>query len=163
MKKRSRKILLVFFAIGILLLLPMAYALFTARDIASNDFIIGVNTSHLEENFGRYTSFEKGKSYTKEVSVKNDGTVDCYVRVFAEIEDPNVAAKLTLDFNNTNWTEKQNDGFYYYKTKLKPGDTTVPLFTQITAKEKVSEFQMICYSETVQSYGTDSPVTAFGM
>ena len=133
------------------ILIPVTAAFLLSKDSLQNPFTVGENTSHIEETFGSYDSFEAGKDYTKKVSVKNDGSVECYVRVFAEIEDPDTA----------DWTVKQPDGYYYYKKSVKVNESTVPLFTQITAKKDVDEFQMIVFSETVQSDGSSDAVSAF--
>ena len=114
---------------------------------------MGENTSQIEERFGTYESFEKGGSYEKRVTVKNTGNIPCFVRVFAEIEEPDCREKIQLDFNEKDWSEKQEDGFYYYQHVLLPGQTSEPLFTTITAGEDVSDFRMICFSETIQSDG----------
>lgn len=37
------------------------------------------------------------------------------MRVFAEIEDPDTASAVDIDFNTSDWTVKQPDGYYYYK------------------------------------------------
>ena len=158
----SRKIVLAIILICMIsILVPVAAAFLMSKDSLQNPFTIGENTSHIEEEFGSYDSFEAGKDYTKKVSVKNDGSVDCYVRVFAEIEDPEVAAAVDVDFNTTDWTAKQPDGYYYYKKSIKANESTVPLFTKITAKKDVDEFQMIVFSETVQSDGSSNAVSAF--
>lgn len=143
------------------ILIPVTAAFLLSKDSLQNPFTIGENTSHIEEEFGSYDSFEAGKDYTKKVSVKNDGSVDCYVRVFAEIEDPDTASAVDIDFNTSDWTAKQPDGYYYYKKIIKANESTVPLFTQITAKKDVDEFQMIVFSETVQSDGSSDAVSAF--
>lgn len=158
----SRKIVLAIILICMIsILVPVAAAFLLSNDSLQNPFTIGENESHIEENFGSYESFEAGKDYTKKVSVKNDGSVDCYVRVFAEIEDPEVATAVDVDFNTTDWTAKQPDGYYYYKKIIKTKENTAPLFTQITAKKDVDEFQMIVFSETVQADGAADPVSAF--
>ena len=89
------------------ILIPVTAAFLLSKDSLQNPFTVGENTSHIEETFGSYDSFE--------VSVKNDGSVDCYVRVFAEIEDPDTASAVDIDFNPSDWTVKQPDGYYYYK------------------------------------------------
>ena len=80
----SRKIVLAIILICMIsILVPVAAAFLMSKDSLQNPFTIRENTSHIEEEFGSYDSFEAGKDYTKKVSVKNDGSVDCYVRVFA--------------------------------------------------------------------------------
>lgn len=135
--------------------------LISKPDGAINKLSVGSNESHIEETFSSYDSFTKGQNYEKKVAVKNDGDVSCYVRAFAEIEEPKIAANVGINFNTVEWTVKQPDGYYYYKNKLKPGEKTVPLFTTLTAKADITEFQMICYSETVQADGASNSIAAF--
>lgn len=134
-------------------MLPVAAAFLLASDTLHNRFTVGENISRIEENFGAYESFEKDGSYEKRVMVENTGNIPCLVRVFAEVEDPECREKIQLDFNEKDWSEKQEDGFYYYKHVLLPDQTSEPLFTTITVKEDVDDFRMICFSETIQSDG----------
>lgn len=143
------------------LAVPVSVALFVSGNSVKNVFTVGENNSHIEEAFGSYDSFEKGKSYEKRMAVKNDGSVPCYVRVFAEMEDPDVAAVISVDFNSDGWTEKQSDGYYYYKNVLPAGELTEPLFTTLKVSDDVSDFKMICYSETVQAAGSRDFIAAF--
>ncbi len=161
MKTRKWKICLLASCAVLFLMIPSVIAYLLDTDTAVNDFSIGENTSHIEEDFGSYESFKGGQSYEKEVTVVNDGSVDCYVRIFAEIEDPEVAAGIDIDFNTADWTGKQEDGFYYYKKSIGPGEETSPLFTTLTVAEDTDEFQMICYSETVQAAGASGYTDAF--
>lgn len=139
--------------------LPVAAAFLLASDTIHNRFTVGENTSRIEERFGTYESFEKGKNYEKRVTVKNTGNIPCLVRVFAEVEDPDCREKIRMDWNREDWSEKQEDGFYYYQHVLLPGQTSEPLFTTITAKEDVSDFRMICFSETIQADGQKGGTT----
>ncbi len=136
-------------------ILPAAAAFLLASDTLHNRFTVGENTSHIEEEFGTYESFEKGKNYEKRVTVKNTGNVPCCVRIFAETEDPDCREKIQIDWNQEDWSEKQEDGFYYYKHVLLPQQSSEPLFTTITAEEDVSDFRMICFSETLQADGQE--------
>ena len=133
--------------------LPAAAAFLLSADTLHNRFSVGENTSRIEERFGTYGSFEKGVSYEKRVAVKNTGSIPCLVRIFAEIEDPDCREKIQIDLNKKDWSEKQEDGFYYYQHVLLPGQTSEPLFTTIKAEEDINDFRMICFSETIQSDG----------
>ena len=152
---------LIIIALLCCITVPAALAYLIWNDSVKNNFTMGENTSHIEETFGSYTEFAAGKSYEKNVAVKNDGSVPCYVRVFAEIEAPDVAAAISIDFNTTDWTAKQADGFYYYKKALAVSETTAPLFTTLKVKSDLSDFKMICYSETVQAAGATDAMSAF--
>lgn len=137
-------------------------AYLTHHAAAANEFTIGSQVSAVDETWNPPASLEKGKSYTKEVRVANTGTVDCYVRVLAESSDEIVADSVDIDWNQQQWTSKQSDGYYYYKSVLPAGSKTEPLFTKVTAKENLSEFELIIYEETVQAAGSASPQDAFG-
>lgn len=140
---------------------PMSAAFLASKDSASNVFTAGYNESYIEERFGSYREFKVGESYEKNVAVKNDGSVPCYVRMLAEIEDPDMADSVTIDFNDDDWTEKQPDGFYYYRKTLPASEITSPLFTNVKANADMTGFRMICYSETVQAEGSDNAIDAF--
>lgn len=157
----SKHIILLVLIILVLVSVTAVNAFLISKDSFSNRFIVGNNTSHIEEIFGSYDSFTKGQNYKKNVTVKNDGNVPCYVRVFAEIEDPEIAANVGINFNTADWTGKQSDGYYYYKKSLKTGESTTPLFTTLSAKSDIKNFQMICYEETVQTDGAADPISAF--
>ena len=93
-----------------------------------------------------------GMEVTKEAFVKNTGTVDFYTRVkitktFVPAqgeEKPELNTKLVrLDINEKYW-EPGNDGFYYYKKPVAPGEETKPLFTTVTfSTEMGNEYQNV--------------------
>lgn len=142
-------------------IIPVAVSFMISGNHITNTVTAGYNEIHISEVFGEYSAFEGGKDYEKRVSVKNDGTVPCYVRVFAELEDPGTAEVISIDFNTDDWTEKQDDGFYYYRKVLQVSEETEPLFTTLAVDEDVSEFAMICYSESVQAEGVSDIREAF--
>ena len=54
--------------------------------------------------------------------------------------------------------EKKEDGFYYWKEPLQPGEATETLFDTVTiradvAKEELETFDIQVYAEAVQSQG----------
>lgn len=86
-----------------------------------------------------------GNTVEKIVNVINTGTADSIVRVKVEKawgetrdEDGNLAINeelstdnILIDYNTEYWTYDKNDGYFYYKGALKPGETTVqPLFKE---------------------------------
>ena len=166
MKRSVMKLPALTAALAILLLIiptvGMTHGFLTDKDHATNTLSAGYNTSHIEEEFGEYESFEAGQGYTKKVQVQNDGSVPCYVRVFAEVEDPEAREAVSIDFDTEHWSEKRPDGYRYYNEILAAGEQTAPLFTTVTALEDVKDFRMICYSETVQAEGYVDAEEAFG-
>ncbi len=150
-------VLLIFLFIG---LTATTYAYLFSTDAVHNPISVGYNESEIIEEFEQYEKFNKDQSYVKRVSVKNTGTVDCYVRILAEIEDPFCRKNIEIDVDNNNW-RKDSDGYYYYRGILRVGQMTEPLFTSLIAKENIDEFNMICYEETVQSRGFENAKDAF--
>ncbi len=84
-----------------------------------------------------------GTSVSRVVTVENTGNNPAWVRISVEKAVELAAgtqgeADLTLiglDLNTQHWTER--DGYYYYNTALEPGQTTEPLFTQLTFAENM--------------------------
>ena len=151
--------------IGILLIGGTTAYLLSTNTLQNMFTIAGNNTSTLEEVFNPALNSGTTMNIEKKVWVKNTGDSACYVRVLAEITDPNIRERVeSIDFNTTDWTEKQDDGYYYYKKKIESGKKTKPLFTTIKLSEPVNpkneELEMICYSETISS-SADSPIEAF--
>ena len=146
--KIAQKTSLAVLVCGVCLLLLTggicAYLISTANQ--ANSFTVGENVT---------------QSYEKKVMVRNVRNVPCYVRVFAEFSDPEQADAMRLDFNTTDWTVKQTDGYYYYKKILPVGEATAPLFEEIYAEKDSAKLELIVYSESVQAEGSTSPQEAF--
>lgn len=137
------------------------FSYYIAHELLNNEISVGTQISQIEEDWSPPDEIKTGGTYDKEVSVKNTGSVPCYVRVLAELENPDMAEALNIDFNTTDWTEKQSDGYYYYKHVLDSGASTKPLFTKLKATGNLSELSLIVYEETVQAAGSSSPIDAF--
>ena len=149
----------------VLFLLCLMMVGVTAGFLVSTDSVLnrlssGHNTAGIVESYAPPSSFAKGDEITKEVKVKNEGSVPCYVRVFAEISDPEARDAMDIDYNTSDWM-KSSDGYYYYSRILNTGEESMPLFKTVTAKADVSGFKIICYSETVQAEGFGSAQAAF--
>ena len=162
--KRLKTILKADFIISLILLMALVSAttaLLVMSSLKTNAFTAGENRSSIREVFGEYMDLKSGADCEKRVSVVNEGSTSCYVRVFAEIQDPDIRKSITVDFDRENWSEKNSDGYYYYRRVLKSGEQTEPLFTTLHAEKDLSRLDMICYSETVQAYGADTAEEAF--
>lgn len=161
--KIAQKTSLAVLVCGVCLLLLTggicAYLISTANQ--ANLFTVGENVTQIEEVFEPPETIEAGQSYEKKVMVRNVRNVPCYVRVFAEFSDPEQADAMRLDFNTTDWTVKQTDGYYYYKKILPVGEATAPLFEEIYAEKDSAKLELIVYSESVQAEGSTSPQEAF--
>ena len=138
-------------AICLSLLAYSTSAYFTARGTATNVITSGNIQIQLQETAkinGQEISFDASQekinvvpaqTVSKIVQVKNTGDNAAYVRirVAKAIElaegvtgEPNVEL-VTLDFDDENWTAK-DDGYYYYNKPLEPDATTEALFNNVT-------------------------------
>ena len=143
-----------------LMLVGVTAGFLISTDSVTNRLSCGYKTAEIVENYVPLSSFAKGEEVTKEVKVRNEGSVPCYVRVFAEISRPEAREAIDVDFSTSDWS-KMSDGYYYYSRVLNAGEESSSLFTTLTAKENVSDFEMICYSESVQAYGFAGAKEAF--
>ena len=145
-------------------------AFFTDRGKATNVITTGgVKIDLLETAVkdGELAPFEDvegvmpGMEVSKIVEVKNIGESDAYIRVsvekaiaLAENREGEVDLSLVkLDINTADWTEQ--DGYYYYNSALKPGETTKPLFTVVTFDEAMGNlYQQSTATVTVNAEAT---------
>ena len=156
MKKRMLTAALALCCLAVLATGTLAY--FTAEETAQNVITMGslkMELVELDEKGEPWEDVENivpGMEVTKEAFVKNTGTVDFYTRVkitktFVPAqgeEKPELNTKLVrLDINEKYW-EPGNDGFYYYKKPVAPGEKTEPLFTTVTFSTKMgNEYQNV--------------------
>ena len=156
MKKRMLTAALALCCLAVLATGTLAY--FTAEETAQNVITMGalkMDLVELDEKGEPWEDVENivpGMEVTKEAFVKNTGTVDFYTRVkitktFVPAqgeEKPELNTKLVrLDINEKYW-EPGNDGFYYYKKPVAPGEETKPLFTTVTfSTEMGNEYQNV--------------------
>lgn len=133
-KNPVRRAVYVVVVLGLLLLLVggsyFVYAAMTATDRKENDFQVGqVETELVEENFTAPTEIEKNESINKKISIKNNGTINQFIRVMVLPEvkadvagDPTNKQVLSLvigtdlileNLNTTDW-RYGDDGYYYY-------------------------------------------------
>ena len=135
-------------------------------DKANNKFVVGSNIIEIVEEFDPPQELVPGVSFTKDVQVKNTGTVDCYVRVLAEFSDSDMGKHCTVDWNKTDWVYSDEDGYWYYKNAIAPNESTSSLFTKITLSEDIDpaaikDFDIIVYAESYQAYGFSDYISAW--
>ncbi len=144
---RKNRILLIALVIAIIATIASGtLAYFAAEETAKNVITTGKLDVDLKEETdggdpwpeGGFDNIEPGDDVTKKVYGVNNGTVDFWLRVevIKTITDKDGKTdtlnfdNITIDFNTTDWTEK--DGYYYYNKALKPGEESVPLFTTVS-------------------------------
>ena len=127
-----------------------------------------------EVDFTNQNGIMPGQSVSKIVRVLNNAekSAEAWIRVKVEkavtVDGKELdASVITMNFNTTDWTEK--DGFYYYNKALKPGEKSVPLFTKVHFSDELGNEYMeaeIVIDVTMQAVQAknngDSPFTATG-
>ena len=113
----------------------------------TNTFAIGsVETEIIE------TIDDTDNTNNKNVTIRNVGNSDCYIRARITISPDNAK----VDFNNlalSNW-EKIGEYYYYNKvvSPLEPNNETTSLFTGVTVDvNKFVPFEITIYQEAVQA------------
>lgn len=152
-------------AIGILALVIFftseSSAFLTDTNVKENDFTFGSNIVQIEEIFDIPEHYQANTSYRKQVSVNNNGTILCYVRVFAEPSNSEIP--VDIDYDTSNWIK--NGDYWYYAKILEAGESTSPLFSSVkigdVSDDDKEKFDVIVYSESVQAYGFNSSLEAF--
>ena len=158
------------------------------KDPKTNTIKIAEDTASISETFSSPDKQVTDQTdHTKSVAVKNTGSAECFVRVYLELSDSRLAGdKVQLSADGTNfksWAEFKEasvspadwvyidntgtalDGYFYYTKKLAPGAATSDLIKKVrTAYNDVydiPDFEIIVYSETVQTVETDESGTQY--
>ena len=141
-----------------LLSVSISKAYYSEFKFKNNQFHIGYNQIKIIETFDVMEQYELDTTYQKDVKIKNNGNVDCYVRVLIVASDESQVASYHLNLNDF---EKIND-YYYYKKILKVNEVTPSILQSIHTSNKLLEaFNIYVYCESVQSYGYNSAYEAF--
>ena len=144
---------LFFIAVIVICLSLTAYgtlAYFTAEETAHNV----ITTGNVDIELLEWADEDKTKpfpeegisgvmpntSVTKIVEIENTGSGAAWVRIKVEkdislaqgvnLEKPDLGL-MVIDYDTENWA-LMADGYYHYKKPLEPGQTTEPLFAEVT-------------------------------
>ena len=155
MKKRMLTAALALCCLAVLATGTLAY--FTAEETAQNVITMGalkMDLVELDADGQPWTDVENivpGMEVTKKAYVENNGTVYFYTRVKITKRYVNEQGEKLPDLNTDlveldlgeDW-ELDEDGFYYYKKLVAPGEETEPLFTTVTfSTEMGNEYQNV--------------------
>lgn len=146
-KTKKRIVLLAALICIIAVVATGTLAYFTAEETVNNVITTGVLDMDLVEETtggvpfpteeeGGIGGVMPGQVVDKVAYIVNTGNVDLYARVKITTTCVNPAGEalplegITLDYNTTDWTEK--DGWYYYNKVVKPGEKTTPIIKTVT-------------------------------
>ena len=140
MKAKSRLLLIALAAILLTALTQPTLAYYTATGVATNVVTSGGIELKIHEKTADGSDFPAegvyvipGDIVSKQVTVENVCNHPFFLRVSLVSSATNQALTpdecLKMDIDTQNWTYR--DGYYYYNTILRPGETTPALFTQV--------------------------------
>jgi len=178
-RRRQKIVLFAMVMICIAVLASGTMAFFTAEETAYNVITTGVLSMDLVEETADGQPWPEegvsgvmpGMQVDKIPYVVNDGGIDFWTRICVTMKvsggDALSDRYISLNINRDKWTEK--DGYYYYKSALKPGEETEPLFTKVSFAQNMpnkymnARIEIDVHAEAVQSRNNgSSAVTAAG-
>ena len=124
-----------------------------SNDKIVNSFHVGNSELKIVEDFESPQQLAPGQVITKKVRIKNIGLCACQTRVMVAFSDSKAQRNARIDYNLNDW-ELRDDGYWYCKASLQPGETSPRLFERVTipggaAPEDLKGFEIIVYSECV--------------
>ncbi len=156
-----------------------------------NTIRVGEQAETIQETFDEPTVQNTTDIVQKIVNVKNTGSVPCFARVYLDFSDSSVQNQAEIIYTKDNikqtkkWTEFLNDlpdswtyisetdetngttlgGYFYYTQILNPNSTTASLIDAIKTNfqnvNDISDFEIIVYSETVQTVEINTSGTVY--
>ena len=149
MNKRKKKALLTLLMVAVLGVVGGTFAYFMSEDTFTNIFSTKPYKMEVKETFQSPTDWTPGTTTSKTVIAKNTGQVDAAVRVSIEsqawqdslgqplnlaVDGEDAAIINFADDLAEKWTSSVEGGktYYYYKTKLAPGQSTSSFIKSVT-------------------------------
>lgn len=133
--------------------LGTSFSYLTANDSAVNVLDVCSVEAPVVEKFTPPGQIHPGDRISKSPQMRNNGDSPCYVRMRFEFSDSDAEKICETISGNAGWTKKE-DGFYYWRTALKPGEETGTLFDMVLIKSTISQdevipFSILVYGESV--------------
>lgn len=135
------------------------FAYLTAQESVENQVTAANTDIEITEKFDPPGELRPGMVIPKTVAVSSHSSTDCYVRVLVEFSNWH-AKQFCEELEILEGWEKAEDGYYYWKEKVSPGETTGNLFSQVKIKtgmekEELEKFEILVYAEAV-ACGSDN-------
>ena len=143
---KNKKSLIALFAILLIAVIGVTFAYFQGQTVFRNVFFTGTYRLVTTEVFESPDNWQPGQEIDKTVTTTNEGTVPAAVRISytekwfdgdTEITNSVPAGTAIINFDNTEDWELE-DGYYYYKHILNPGETTTSFIKSVTLSNAVN-------------------------
>ena len=171
--KAKKELALLTLLLLVIATVPDTSAFFTTKQVAHNVITSGAVVIDLQETTLNGNGEEKpypkdpvvgvmpGREHSKIVRVKNTGEQPAWIRIRVEISVEDAAGKqlpadkVSIQYDDQYWLEE--DGYYYYKTKLAAGARTQPLFREVVFDTSMgNEYQNSTVTVEVIAHGVQS-------
>ncbi|MDO4182248.1 MAG: hypothetical protein Q4E12_01370 [Coriobacteriia bacterium] len=129
-------------------------AYLTDTDSAVNTVSISSIDIQIDERFDDPGPVKQGDSFAKEVRITNTGDAAAYVRVMVSFSHDWAQRNTSVDYNTSQWTDVQADGYRYLRDALPKSAQSPALMTTVnvtgTPLQGWSAFDIFVYAEAVQ-------------
>lgn len=154
MKKLKKSSIII--TIVLISLIGGIIAYFTDGDTKTNKLRIGSNDITIVEEFDPPEDINPGETFKKDVSIRNTGMSNCYVRVKAIFTRSDMKEVSIIDWNTLSWKYDETDGYYYYNKVLEKDGLSDPLMQNVTISEfadaeALRNYDIIIYAESIQA------------
>ena len=148
MKKKYKRIFLLV-SVCVMLIVSGVLAFFSGSMTATNPFSVGEAGVYLKETFDVDDKWVPGEEKKKTVYFGNDSDMDIVIRAKftptlklksgETVTDTAVLSGFCLNYTDTfpNEWEKGDDGWYYYKKVLVPGEKTGETLMSVTMSNSI--------------------------
>ena len=144
---KNKKSLVAIIAVLLVAIIGGTFAYFQSTGSFVNIFQTGTYRLVTTEVFESPDNWKPGEEIEKTIVTKNEGTIPAAVRVSyteqwldgeTDITNSIEEGSVIINFDNTNeWIEE--NGYYYYKYILAPGQTTSSFIKSVTLNEDLDE------------------------
>ena len=149
MKIKSRKAFIALCCLILIVSIGVTFALFFSNTSRENIYDLGNFNVVTSETFESPSSWMPGDKINKTITATNNGDISAVFRVryVERWEDANgnditssvSPNTVTINYANENqWYYNSDDGYYYYKNVLKPGDTSGSIISCVSLNENLT-------------------------
>lgn len=129
-----------------------AHAYLSASDTASNRFSVSTCRVAVVEDFHVPETIEPNSTITKNVTFRNDGTINCYLRAYVDFADESTSRWASVQADSSAWTLAE-DGYRYFSEPIGPAQLSEPICAGITIDDEnpesgsIDSFDVMVYVE----------------
>ena len=140
---KNKKSLVTAVVALVIVVIGVTFALFFSSSTRNNLFNVGNYNVVMNETITSPSNWMPGEQIAKTITATNNGNIQAAFRVKVteswkdasnnDITSSVPSGTVTIDFiNKHDWVYNEDDGYYYYKWIIEPGDTTSSIISGVT-------------------------------